>query len=60
MASHTRGNENRWLWQICTDKSSCFMAYHLSGQVEAKKLWGENAKYVVVTNQYAGYNYIDQ
>jgi transposase len=28
--------------------------------VAAKKLLGENAEYVVVTDQYAGYHYIDQ
>ncbi|MFQ3218595.1 MAG: hypothetical protein ACI96W_000946 [Paraglaciecola sp.] len=26
--SHTRDNENRWLWQICTDKLFCVMAHH--------------------------------
>jgi transposase len=26
--SYKRGNENRWLWQICTDKLSGFMAHH--------------------------------
>ena len=58
--SYKRGDENRWLWQICTDKLSCFMAHHSRGQVAAKKLLGENAEYVVVTDQYAGYHYIDQ
>jgi transposase len=52
--SHIRGNENRWLLQMCTDKLSCFMAHHSRGQVAAKKLLGENAEYVVITANMRG------
>jgi transposase len=36
------------------------MVPYSRGQVTAKKLLGENAEYVVVADQYAGYRYIDQ
>jgi len=36
------------------------MAHYPRGQMAAKKLLGENAEYVVVTDRYAGYHYIEQ
>lgn len=57
---HKRGNENRWMWQMCTDKLSCFMTHFSRGQWAAKKLLGEQPDAVIVTDQYAGYHYIDE
>jgi transposase len=48
------------MWQICTEKLSCFMVYYSRGQVAAKRLLGNDAEYVVFTDQYAGYHYIAQ
>lgn len=57
---HKRDNENRWMWQVCTKELSCFMVHYSRGQQAAKKLLGDNLEGVVVTDQYAGYHYIDQ
>ena len=57
---HKRGGENRWMWQACTDSLSCFMVHYSRGQQAAKQLLGEDVDYVVVTDQYAGYHYIEQ
>ena len=57
---HMRGSENRWMWQACTDNLCCFMIHYSRGQQAAKQLLGENADYVVVTDQYARYHYIEQ
>jgi transposase len=48
------------MWQACTDNLSYFMIHYSRGQQAAKQLLGENADYVVVTEQYAGYHYIEQ
>jgi transposase len=48
------------MWQIYTDKLSYFMVHYPRGQVAAKRLLGEDAEYVVVTDQYARYHYIAQ
>lgn len=57
---HKRDNENRWMWQVCTQELSCFMVHYSRGQQAAKKLLGDNLPGIVVTDQYAGYHYIDQ
>lgn len=57
---HKRENENRWMWQACTGSLSCFMIHYSRGQQAAKQLLGEHADYVAVTDQYAGYHYIEQ
>ena len=56
---HQRGNENRWMWQVCTAELSCFMTHFSRGAWAAKKLLGDNPENIVVTDQYAGYHYID-
>ena len=54
---HQRGNENRWMWQVCTAELSCFMTHFSRGAWAAKKLLGDNPENIVVTDQYAGYHY---
>ncbi len=56
---HQRGNEHRWMWQVCTPELSCFMTHLSRCARAAKKLLGDNPENIVVTDQYAGYHYID-
>ena len=56
---HQRGNEKRWMWQVCTPLLSCFMTDFSRGALVAKKLLGDSPENIVVTDQYAGYHYID-
>ncbi|QJR80389.1 IS66 family transposase [Alteromonas pelagimontana] len=56
---HQRGRERRWMWQVCTQDYSCFMTHYSRGNWAAKKLLGESPTNMVVTDQYAGYHYID-
>ena len=56
---HQRGNENRWMWQVCTAELSCFPTHFSRGAGRQKKLLGDNPENIVVTDQYAGYHYID-
>ncbi len=56
---HQRGRENRWMWQVCTPELSCFMTHFSRGAWAAKKLLGDKPENIVVTDQYAGYHYID-
>jgi len=56
---HQRGGENRWMWQVCTNDYACFMTHYSRGSIAAKKLLGESPDNTIVTDQYAGYHYID-
>lgn len=56
---HQRGNENRWMWQVCTPTLSCVVTHFSRGAWVAKKVLGDNPENIVVTDQYAGYHYND-
>lgn len=56
---HQRGGEQRWMWQVCTPALSCFMTHFSRGTFAAKKLLGDTPDNIVVTDQYAGYHFID-
>ena len=56
---HQRGNERRWMWLACTRELSVFMTHYSRGQGAAKKLLGDDVSFVTVTDQYAGYHFID-
>lgn len=58
-ALHQRGDENSWMWLVCTPTLSCFMIHFSRGAWVAKKLLGDNPETIVVTDQYAGYHYVD-
>ena len=36
---HQRGNENRWMWQVCTAELSCFMT-HFSRSLGGEEITG--------------------
>ncbi|MDO6528270.1 transposase, partial [Motilimonas sp. 1_MG-2023] len=57
--SHQRDNESRWMWLITCDDAACFNTHYSRGKLAAKKLLGEQVNGFVVTDQYAGYHWLE-
>ena len=56
---HQRGGERRWMWLALSKVAVCFMTAFGRGQEAAKRLLGSELDGVLVTDQYAGYRFID-
>jgi len=56
---HQRGGERRWMWLALSKIAVCFMTAYGRGQDAAKRLLGSELDGVLVTDQYAGYRFID-
>ena len=56
---HQRGGERRWMWLALSKIAVCFMTAYGRGQEAAKRLLGAEFDGVLVTDQYAGYRFID-
>ncbi|WP_042011223.1 IS66 family transposase, partial [Aeromonas fluvialis] len=56
---HQRGGERRWMWLALSKVAVCFMTAFGRGQDAAKRLLGSELDGVLVTDQYAGYRFID-
>ncbi len=56
---HQRGGERRWMWMALSKVAVCFMIAFGRGQADAKRLLGQELTGILVTDQYAGYRFID-
>ncbi|WP_421241570.1 IS66 family transposase [Aeromonas enteropelogenes] len=56
---HQRGGERRWMWMALSKIAVCFMTAYGRGIDAAKRLLGSELAGVLVTDQYAGYRFID-
>ncbi len=56
---HQRGGERRWMWMALSKIAVCFMTAYGRGKDAAKRLLGLEPTGVVVTDQYAGYRFLD-
>ena len=56
---HQRGGERRWMWMALSKVAVCFMTAYGRSQDAAKRLLGLAPEGVLVTDQYAGYRFID-
>lgn len=56
---HQRGGERRWMWMALSKIAVCFMAAYGRGIDAAKRLLGSELAGVLVTDQYAGYRFVD-
>lgn len=56
---HQRGGERRWMWLALSKVAVCFMTAFGRGQDAAKRLLGSELDGVLVTDQYAGYRFIN-
>ncbi|GGB55254.1 IS66 family transposase ISH10B [Oceanisphaera marina] len=57
---HQRGGERRWMWLALSKVAVCFMTAFGRGQDAAQRLLGDVPDTsVLVTDQYAGYRFID-
>ena len=56
---YQRGGERRWMWMALSKVAVCFMTAFGRGQEAAKRLLGSELDGVLVTDQYAGYRFID-
>ncbi len=56
---HQRGNEHRWMWIAVTPIAACFMTAFGRGQDAARRLLGTEPSGLYITDQYAGYRFIN-
>ncbi len=57
--SHQRDDEARWMWLMTCDDAAYFRTDHSRGKLAAQKLLGEQVRGCVVTDQYAGYHWLE-
>lgn len=57
---HQRGGERHWMWMALSKIAVCFMTAYGRGQDAAERLLGTELDGVLVTDQYAGYRFIDK
>jgi len=55
---HQRTNERRWMWIATSHDAACFMTHYSRAQYAAKRLLGDSPTGIIVTDQYAGYNWL--
>lgn len=56
---HQRGGERRWMWMALSKIAVCFITAYGRGIDAAKRLLGSELVGVLVTDQYAGYRFVD-
>lgn len=57
---HPREGELRWLWLASTDLLTYCKVFFSRGSASAKTLLGEDTEAIVITDQYAGYYWLEQ
>ncbi|MGL5324996.1 MAG: IS66 family transposase, partial [Aeromonas sp.] len=56
---HQRGGERRWMWMALSKIAACFMTAYGRDVDAAKRLLGSELTGVLVTDQYAAYQFVD-